>query len=64
MRSGETKACVCGAVYDLEGWRGLRRCGIWRTGKAILELRNCAACHSTLAVQIPAGPATLEKVGT
>lgn len=44
------KACACGARYDEAGWLDLRKVAPQDDGKGgLLEQRNCAFCHSTLA---------------
>ena len=48
------KACGCGARYSREEWEALRTLGVQRDrdGNPEIELRNCAACGSTLAVPV------------
>lgn len=55
------KSCGCGRVYSPSGWAALALCG-WQGGEDVhaLELRNCVACGSTLAVR--ATRAELESV--
>jgi hypothetical protein len=48
------KPCSCGATYDAAAWRALRFVGIQDAGDGeLLELRDCATCSSTLAIEFP-----------
>lgn len=45
-----TKSCACGACYDARAWERLPFVGEMEDGSDVLELRNCRACGSTIAV--------------
>jgi len=48
------KTCRCGQHYDAKSWRGLRLVGVQEDGDGgNLELRNCASCGSTIAIELP-----------
>ncbi len=48
------KPCACGASYDADAWRRLPLVGTQDAGDdELLELRNCEACSSTLAIELP-----------
>lgn len=51
------KTCTCCAKhYDKDGWEGLEMVGVVDYGDGVtLEMRNCSACRSTIAVQLPPG---------
>lgn len=50
------KSCACGAAYDESAWRALPLVGVQHLddGAPPLELRNCTACGSTIAIELPA----------
>ena len=51
------KRCSCGAAYDEASWSALKLISKawpeaeWRGNELPLELRNCAHCGSTIAVE-------------
>ena len=47
------KRCSCGVAYDASQWQTLRLAGVQHMDGVgpDLELRDCAACRSTLAVE-------------
>lgn len=49
------KVCACGAAVSAAEWTGLRLVGTQPGdgGDPALEIRNCAACSSSLAVELP-----------
>jgi hypothetical protein len=48
------KICGCGRAYHLDEWRRLHRVGAQDDGDGgELELRDCAGCLSTIAIEIP-----------
>ncbi len=48
------KRCSCGEVYDMAAWATLRLVGIQEADEDLsLELRDCAACTSTIAIELP-----------
>jgi hypothetical protein len=50
------KKCACGHQISEEGWEDLRYVGVQRSGfddSPDLELRNCSACGSTIAIAVP-----------
>lgn len=48
------KVCGCGRSYDIHEWSSLHRVGAQDDGEGgVLELRDCAGCLSTLAIEIP-----------
>ncbi len=48
------KTCTCcGAAYSRPAWRALRYVGEHHDEVETLELRNCRACNSTLAIVVP-----------
>jgi hypothetical protein len=52
------KSCTCCNVhYTAEAWKLLPFVGVQRLTEddEPLELRNCTACHTTLAIELP-GP--------
>jgi len=58
------KSCSCGTGYTLTAWLKLPFVGAWRwPGGDALEMRNCTACHSTLAVELPALQAQRHSCG-
>ena len=46
------KRCSCGKVHDAAAWRALPLVGFVRDEVVSLELRNCDACSSTLAIEV------------
>lgn len=60
IRADGTRACACGAVHV---WAALPVYAIWSfdDGGPSLLLKNCAACSSTIAEEIPVPPPTLSS---
>ncbi len=52
--SAPYKTCACGAEYTRDEWSELRFVGYLDDGDGRLELRDCASCGSTIAVELPA----------
>ena len=47
------KVCACDAVYTAEDWLQLRYVGRMSDGEdGELELRDCSACGSTMAIEV------------
>lgn len=46
------KPCGCGRSYDAFEWSRLPYVGVMGDEVETLELRNCVACNSTLAVVV------------
>jgi hypothetical protein len=45
------KICGCGRSYTLQQWRRLRFVGVLELdGETFSEMRDCAACHSTICL--------------
>lgn len=44
------KVCRCGAAYTADEWAALRHIGDQDDDAGVLEMRNCSACDSTLAI--------------
>jgi hypothetical protein len=48
------KYCGCGAAHSADEWQELRLVGRQPDGAGgTIELRDCAACSSTLAIEVP-----------
>lgn len=48
------KLCGCGRTYDAPEWRALHLVGYQEDGEGgELELRDCASCLSTIALEVP-----------
>lgn len=45
-----TKACSCGAVYDLATWELLHLVGVKPDPPVLLEFRDCGICKNTLVM--------------
>lgn len=45
-----SKRCSCGTEHDLASWSKLAYVGVMCDGVERIELRNCRACNSTIAV--------------
>jgi|HubBroStandDraft_4_1064222.scaffolds.fasta_scaffold458541_4 hypothetical protein len=50
------KRCACSAEYDAASWDALQRAGRstgpWFDGETWLDLRLCAACRSTITIEV------------
>ena len=57
---GADKVCSCSVSYTPADWRSLLLVGYQDDGVERLELRQCARCHSTMAVEVP-GSGLLEE---
>lgn len=57
MKEGIIKECSCGKAYSLNAWRRLHLVGYQQHDFGdgdvqVLELRDCEACNSTLAIDV------------
>jgi hypothetical protein len=58
------KRCACGRTYTVEQWPDLRLIGFQRLEDDLAtELRECAACHSTIGIVVHVVPCAVARIG-